>query len=376
MPQYIWQSAKWPVFTWESDVILRPLSNVRKQQGRFLHAMEELGFEDGLRAYALAVEEDAIQTSAIEGEKLDREDVRSSVAMHLGLPVAGLRPTDRAVNGLVEVLLDATHNYRLPLEKKRLFAWHAALFPSGHSGLHSIVVGSWRKTPMQVVSGPYGRQKVYFEAPPPERLEKEMASFFSWWKDSQAELDGIIRAGLAHLYFVTIHPFDDGNGRLARTITDMALAQDENIDRRYYSLSAQIMKERDDYYAKLEEAQVGDGQCTQWLLWFIGCLERALSAAEATLQTILFKAVFWKHHGEAIINQRQKKVLNRLLDAGQNGFEGGLSTRKYMGMTKVSRATAWREIEDLLQRKMLRPLPGSGRSAAYEIAWNNSASNK
>jgi Fic family protein len=222
---------------------------------------------------------------------------------------------------------------------------------------------------MQIVSGAYGKQKVHFEAPPPERLEAEMAAFFSWWEKSREKLDGIIRAALAHLYFVAIHPFDDGNGRLSRAIADMALAQDECAGRRYYSLSAQIMKERDTYYALLEKTHAGEGDCTEWLLWFIACFDRALIAAEATLAAILFKAVFWKRHAETLVNERQKKVLNRLLDAGKDGFEGKLSTRKYRGMTKTSRATAWREIEDLLQKKMLRPLPGGGRSAAYEIVW-------
>ena len=367
MPHYLWQSPNWPNFSCDSDALLRPLSDVRKRQGRFLHAMEDLGFEDGLRAYAVAVEEDAIQTAAIEGENLDREGVRSSIAIHLGLPSAGLRPAERAVDGLVEVLLDATHNHEKSFDKDRLCGWHAALFPSGRSGFHTIVTGAWRSAPMQVVSGPYGRQKVHFEAPPPEQMETEMAAFFVWWRESRKKLDGIIRAALAHLYFVTIHPFDDGNGRLARTITDMALAQDEGTGRRYYSLSAQIMKERDTYYDMLQKAQASEGNCTEWLLWFIGCFERALVAAEATLTGILFKATFWKRHADTVVNERQKKVLNRLLDAGKDGFEGGLSTRKYMGITKTSRATAWREIEDLLQKKMLRALPGRGRSAAYEI---------
>jgi Fic family protein len=331
--------------------------------------MEDLGFEDSLRAYALVTEEDAVQTAAIEGENLDREKVRSSVAIHLGLTTAGVRPADRAVDGLVEVLLDATHNHATALTKDRLCNRHTALFPSGRSGFHSIVAGAWRNAPMQIVSGAYGKTKVHYEAPPPERMEAEMAAFLSWWEESRERLDGVIRAALAHLYFVTIHPFDDGNGRLSRAIADMALAQDENTGRRYYSLSAQIMKERDAYYAMLEKTQAGDGDCTEWLLWFIGCFGHALSAAESILSAILFKAVFWKHHAETVVNERQKKVLNRLLDAGKDGFEGGLSTRKYMGMTKTSRSTAWREIEDLLQKKMLRPLPGSGRSTAYEIAW-------
>jgi Fic family protein len=330
--------------------------------------MAGLGFEDGLRAYAIALEEDAIQTAAIEGEKLDREGVRSSVAIRLGLPVAGLPPADRAADGLVEVLLDATHNHALPLTKERLCGWHSALFPSWRSGLHDIITGAWRNTPMQVISGTYGKQRVHFDAPPPESLEAEMADFFSWWQDSKKKMDGLIRAALAHLYFVTIHPFDDGNGRLARTISDMALAQDECIGRRYYSLSAQIMKERNAYYDMLEKTQHGDGDCTEWLLWFIACFDHALIAAEGILQAILFKAVFWNRHAEIEVNERQRKVLNRLLDAGKGGFEGGLSTRKYVGMTKVSRATAWREIEDMLQKGLIRALPGGGRSVAYEIA--------
>jgi Fic family protein len=327
-----------------------------------------LGFEDGLHAYALAVEEDAVQTAAIEGEKIDRESVRSSVAYRLGLPVAGVRPADRAVDGLVEVLLDATHNHAQPLTKERLCGWHAALFPLGRSGLHDIITGAWRNGAMQIVSGPYGRQRVHFTAPPPESIETEMTIFFRWWQDSQDKLDGIIRAALAHLHFVTIHPFDDGNGRLARTISDMALARDEGSARRYYSLSAQIMRERNAYYDMLEKSQYGSGDCTEWLLWFIACFDHALTAAEVTLQAILYKAVFWRRHAETEVNERQRKVLNRMLDAGKDGFVGGLSTRKYVRLTKVSRATAWREIEDMLQKRMIRALPGGGRSKAYEIA--------
>ena len=369
MPRYFWEDQNWPIFCWNTDALLQPLANVRKRQGRFLRAMEDLGFEDSLRAVAMATEEDAIQTAAIEGENLDREKVRSSIAVHLGLPAAGLRSADRAVDGLVNVLLDATHNHTATFTRDRLCRWHTALFPSGQSGLQDITTGAWRSGPMQVISGLYGKIKVHFEAPPPERLEAEMADFFSWWEKSHGKLDGIIRAALSHLYFVTIHPFDDGNGRLSRAIADMALAQDESIGRRYYSVSAQIMKERGTYYAMLEKTQAGNGDCTEWLLWFIACFDHALIAAEATLSVILFKAVFWKRHEATVVSERQKKVLNRLLDAGKNGFEGGLSTRKYMGMTKISRATAWREIEDLLQKKILRPLPGKGRSVAYEIVW-------
>ena len=371
MPHYIWEYPNWPNFLWDSKVLLQSVTDVRKRQGRFLRAMEDLGFEDSLKAYAVTIEEDAVQTAAIEGENLDRERVRSSVCVHLGFSEAGLRRASRAVDGLVEVLLDATHNHEAPLEKDRLCRWHMALFPTGSSGFYDIVTGAWRSKSMQVVSGPYGRQKVHYEAPQPERLDEEMAAFFAWWRDSRAceSLDGIIRAALAHLYFVTIHPFDDGNGRLARAITDMALAQDEGLGRRYYSLSSQIMKERDLYYNMLEKTQKGDGDCTDWLLWFIGCFDRSLEEAEATLSTILIKAAFWKRHAQTAVNERQRQVLNKLLDAGKGRFEGGLSTRKYVSMTKTSRATAWREIEDMLQKKIIRAMPGGGRNTAYEIAW-------
>lgn len=373
MSPYLWQADDWPHFTWDAHVLLRPLSEVRKRQSHFLRTIANLGYDDTLQACARIVEEDAMQTSAIEGELLDREGVRSSVAQHLGLSVAGLRSANRSVDGLVQVLLDATHNHATLLTEKRVCAWHAALFPDGRSGLHSIVTGAWRTAPMQVISGPYGRQRVHFEAPLPERLPAEMTAFFVWWAQSCKTIDGIIRAGLAHLYFVTIHPFDDGNGRLARTITDMALAQDEGKKERYYSLSMQIMKERNAYYEMLAKAQLSNGDCTEWLLWFIACLERALIESHTILKIVLQKAAFWKYHAETPVNMRQQKVLNRLLDAGQTGFEGGLSTRKYAGMTKVSRATAWREIEDLLQKKMLCPLPGKGRSTAYAIDWSGGA---
>ena len=371
MPQYLWEAQNWPDFNWKSELIIQRLASARKRQGRFLQEMESLGFEDGLRACAIAVEEDVIQTAAIEGEKLDREGVRSSVALRLGLPAAGLRPADKDVDGLVDVLLDATHNHAQPLTKERLCGWHSALFTSGRSSFLDIITGAWRNTPMQVISGPYGRRRVHFVAPPPERIESEMDVFFSWWDDSRKKADGIIRAALAHLYFVTIHPFDDGNGRLARTITDMALAQDEGLRRRYYSLSARIMQERNAYYDSLEKTQCGDGDCTEWLLWFIKCFDHALETAEAALRAILLKAAFWKRHAETNVNERQRKALNRLLDVGKDGFEGGLSTRKYAGMTRVSRATAWRKIEDMLQKNMIVPLPGGGRSQTYEIKWES-----
>lgn len=374
MPHYIWQLEHWQNFHFDTGLILQPLASVRKVQGRLLGLIEDLGFDDSVRAYAASLEEDAIHTAAIEGETLDREGVRSSIAKHLGLPHAGLRPADRAVDGLVQVLLDATRYHTTPLTADRLYGWHAALFPTGYSGLHKITVGAWRSSPMQVVSGPVSRQTVHYEAPLPEMLSAEMTVFFEWWANSPSSMDGIIRAALAHFYFVTIHPFDDGNGRLARCIADMALAQDEKTGMRFYSLSAQIMEERESYYDVLERTQKGNGDTAEWLLWFFGCLERAILAAETTLDKVLLKAKFWKRHSHTPLSERQRKVLNRLLDAGPGGFEGGLSTRKYMGMTKTSRATAWREIEDLLQKGLIRPLGGGGRSTAYDIAWESQKS--
>ena len=373
MPQYFWQSTEWPQFRWDAEALLQPLAGLRKIQGRFLGVISDLGFVEGLQASALAVEEDVIQTAAIEGETLDREEVRSSIALHLGLPTAGLRFANRAADGLVRVLLDATRNHPQPLTEERLCGWHAALFPAGHSGFHKITVAAWRHTPMHVVSGAFGKQKVHYEAPPPERLTTDMTAYFTWWQASLDTLDGVIRAAIAHLYFVTIHPFEDGNGRLARALADMALAQDEGTGMRFYSLSAQIMAEREAYYKVLERTQKGDGDITEWLLWFFGCLKRTILDADKTLSHILLKTKFWKYHNVAILSERQIKVLNRLLDAGPGGFEGGLTTRKYMAMTKISRSTAWREIEDLLQKRLLRPLPGGRRSTAYEIEWETIA---
>jgi Fic family protein len=347
------------------------VAELRKKQGRLLGLVANLGFDEGLRASALALEEDAIQTAAIEGERLDRETVRSSIALHLGLPTATLTPADRLVDGLVEVLLDATSHCDRPMDQKRLFGWHAALFPTGHSGLQSITVAAWRTSAMQVVSGPFGKQKVHYEAPPPERLPIEMKAYFAWWKDSQGAVDGLIRAALAHLYFVTIHPFEDGNGRLGRALSDLALAQDEGTGQRFYSLSAQIMKERQEYYRILEQTQKNDGDCTDWLLWFFDCLKRTIGGAEQITVVVLLKAKFWQKHAKATLNERQKKILNRLLDAGPGGFEGGLTTRKYMALTKTTRATAGQEIDDLLKQGLLTARPGGGRSITCDVDWRD-----
>ncbi|MDR1109276.1 MAG: Fic family protein [Deltaproteobacteria bacterium] len=368
MPRYFWETPSWPNYSWNQDALIQPLALVRELQERLLRAMADLGLDGGLEACAMAVEEEAIHTSAIEGERLSREKLRSSIARFLGLPDAGLPHTERAVEGLVEVLLDASHNHAKPLTKERLWGWHAALFPYGRSGLNSVTTGTWRTGTMRVVSGPYGYEKVHYEAPPPERIEKEMEAFLSWWDGTRDRLDGIVRAALAHLYFVTIHPFDDGNGRLARALADMALAQDDGSSNRFYSLSSQVMKERAEYYDMLKSTQ-WSGECTQWLAWFIGCLGRSLNAAEFKLDIVSTKAAFWWLHRDQAVNGRQKRVIDRLLDLGRDGFIGGLTVRKYMGMTKASNAIAVQEIGELVQRRMLRLLPGTRSRKAYEIEW-------
>jgi Fic family protein len=310
-------------------------------------------------------------TAAIEGEVLDRESVRSSVARKLGLPTAGLQPTARHVDGLVEMIVDATQRCGDPLTEERLRGWNAALFPTGYSGMQQIIVGDWRRSdePMRVVSGPMGRETVHFEAPPAERVPGEMRRFLEWYAADPDHEDGLLRAGLAHFWFVTIHPFEDGNGRLARAIADMTLARDEGTPLRLYSMSAQIRTEQDVYYDILEQTQRGDGELTGWLTWFAGCLERAVINSDEGLNMVLTKARFWQGHSEVNLSERQRKVINRMLDAGPGGFEGGLTTRKYVDMTRTSRATAQREIADLVVKGLLVRRPGGGRSTSYEIVW-------
>ena len=369
--KYIWQHENWPKLNWESKALLPLISKARLVQGKLLAKVTHLGFNLGREAQADILTEEAVKTSAIEGERLNRESVRSSVARHLGISVVGLSPANRSVDGLVEVILDATQNCNKPLTAARLKGWQAALFPTGHSGLRRIRTGSWRGTeyPMQVVSGALGREKIHYEALPGERVEKEMKHFLSWWKTSLGQEEGLLRSGLAHFYFIAIHPFEDGNGRIARALTDMALAQDEALSTRYYSLSSQIMEERDDYYTVLESSQKKTGDVTQWLKWYLECYARAVEKAEKLIAGVLAKAEFWQRHNTISINERQRKVLNRLLDAGKGGFEGGLTTRKYVSMAKVSRATAFREISDLLEKDVLRQNPAKGRSVSYDLNW-------
>jgi Fic family protein len=372
--RYIWQFPTWPEFRWDSAVLLKLLGDCRFQQGSLLAQMRELGFEVQQQARAEVLIEEALKTSEIEGVRLDTRAVRSSVARRLGLPSAGLAEVNNPLaDGVVEILIDATQNHGRKLTAERLFGWHAALFPTGYSGMHKIQVADWRddrEGPMQVVSGPMGREKIHYQAPPAERVNDEMKRFFSWWDKSRNEMDGILRAGVAHLWFVSVHPFDDGNGRIARTITDMAFAQDENLATRCYSLSSQIMAERDAYYKVLERTNKKDGDISQWLKWFLACMSRAILSSNRLLSNVMQKARFWKRHAQTVLNDRQRKALNRLLDAGPGVFEGGLTNRKYAGVTHVSRATAQRELADLVNKGILRPNPGRGRSVSYGLVWN------
>ena len=366
MLSYIHNLDGWPRFAWSNDALAGPLAAVRHQQGRLLGRMEALGFDFRAEAVLYTLTEDVVKSSEIEGEFLDKEQVRSSIARRLGLDIGALAPADRHVEGVVEMMLDATQNYEAPLSDERLFAWHAALFPTGRSGMTKIIVGAWRyenSGPMQVVSGPMGRERVHFEAPAAARLPEEMAAFLSWF-NGQASHDPVLKAAIAHLWFVTIHPFEDGNGRIARAIADMALARSEGTSQRFYSMSAQIRQERKDYYAILETTQKGDLDITGWLLWFLGCLNRAFDGAEKILANVLRKTRFWEAHASQRLSERQRKVLNRLLE----GFEGKLTSSKWAKLTQTSPDTALRDINDLVARGILIREASGGRSTSYSLA--------
>ncbi|MBD3772330.1 MAG: Fic family protein [Rhodobacteraceae bacterium] len=361
---YIHDLPDWPNLCWSDEQLAQPLAAVRHRQGRLIGHMEALGFPLREEAVLQALTEDVIKSSEIEGEVLDREQVRSSIARRLGMDIGGLVEADRNVEGVVEMMLDATQNYAQPLTAERLFGWHAALFPTGRSGMSRITVGAWRTAeagPMQVVSGPIGRERVHYEAPASERLDADMSRFLDWFET--AAPDPVLKAGIAHLWFVTIHPFDDGNGRIARAIADLALARAEGSAQRFYSMSAQIRTERKAYYDMLERAQKGDLDITPWLLWFIGCLDRAFDGAETILASVMRKARFWESVAGQPLNERQRKVVNRLLD----GFEGKLTNAKWAAITKASSDTALRDINDLLRRGILEKEPAGGRSTSYSL---------
>jgi len=365
--KYIWQRDEWPRFTWDTEKLLVPLGECRLAQGRLISRVESLGVTQEQQAQTEILVEETIKTSAIEGEQLDPRSVRSSVARRLGIPTAGL-PVDRRIDDLVSVLLDATQNCESPLSADRLWGWQAALFPSGYSGLHKIQVGSWRTgtEPMRVVSGPVGREKIHYEAPPSDIVAVEMERFLSWWREQRGALEGIIRAAVTHFWFVTIHPFDDGNGRLARALTDMALAQDDRQRVRAYSLSAQIMADREKYYDILEQCQKGTCDITPWLLWFLECFTRAIRRSEDILDGVFTRSEFWRRYDHLLLTERQKKVINRLLEEGPGGFEGGLTTKKYASMAHTSKGTAFRELDQLYDWGVLERI-GKGRSVHYEL---------
>ena len=368
-PTWIWQAPGWPEFRWDDARLAAALSKARLRQGELVGAARLLDSGLSREAQAQILIQDGINTSAIEGERINLDAIRSSVARHLGLPTAGSRAAPRSVDGLVEVLLDATTHFAKPLTKERLFGWHAALFPTGRWGLSVVRTGALRgKEPMQVVAGAIGHQKVHFEAPPRTGLATEVRLFLDWFNTPAPHLDGLVRAGLAHLWFVTIHPFEDGNGRIARAITDLAISQDELRAQRLFSLSAQIMLQRDAYYAVLERTQRGTLDVTPWLLWFLEQVALACDLANGTIADVLAKARFWLRHQGTLINERQRKVINVLLDAGPGGFVGGMNTRNYVSLTRASRATAYRELADLVEKRCLAS-SGAGRSVSYEIRW-------
>jgi Fic family protein len=367
MVKYYHQRPEWPKFTWDSKVLADQLAAVRHHQGRLIGRMEGLGFPLRDEAILQTLTQDVLKSSEIEGEILDADQVRSSIARRLGMDVGALTPADRDVEGVVEMMLDATQNFDKPLTAERLFGWHASLFPTGYSGIHKITVGAWRSDksgPMQVVSGRIGKERVHYEAPEAARLEQEMKAFLGWY-NADSDIDPVLKAALAHLWFVTIHPFDDGNGRIARAIADMSLARSEKSPQRFYSMSSQIRKERNAYYDMLEATQKQDnGDVTPWLQWFLGCLDRAFEGAEETLATVLKKAKFWESHSTGDFNERQRDMINRLFD----GFYGKLNTSKWAKIEKCSADTALRDITDLVDRGVLKKDAGGGRSTSYSLA--------
>lgn len=363
---WIHEHQKWPNFTWNVEILSSKLASIRYAQGRLIGRMESIGFELKREASLSTLTNDVVKSSAIEGEKLNPEEVRSSIARRLGIDVAGLIPASRDVEGVVEMMLDATQQFSKPLTKERLFDWHAALFATGRSGMHKITVGGWRTInagPMQVVSGPIGKENVHFKAPGAERLEKEMQAFLAWFSNND-DTDPVIKAGIAHFWFVTIHPFEDGNGRIARAIGDMALARADGMQDRFYSLSSQLEIERKIYYNQLERQQRHTPDITDWLLWFLDCLGRAIGNAGKTLGNVLFKAQLWDTINQKPVNDRQRLIVNRMLE---DDFEGYMNTSKYAKMAKCSNDTALRDIQMLKERGIFVQNTGGGRSTSYRL---------
>jgi Fic family protein len=366
---WIHEHKNWTKFTWNIEPLSIKLADVKYHQGRLLGKMENLGFDLKQEASFKILTNDVIKSSAIEGEMLNADEVRSSIARKLGIDMAGITSVPRNVDGIVEMMLDATQSFHEPLTKDRLFAWHAALFPTGRSGMHRITVGNWRTVdagPMQVISGPMGKEKIHFEALHADKIESEMKSFLFWLENSQ-DFDLLLKAGIAHLWFVTIHPFEDGNGRIARAISDMILAKADGTRDRFYSLSTQIESERKEYYRQLEKQQCSTPDVTGWLGWFLGCLGRAILNAENILGSVLFKSRFWEKINRKLVTERQRLVINRMLEVG---FEGNMHTSKYASLAKCSNDTALRDIQDLKKQGVFIQNPGQGRSTSYRLPNN------
>lgn len=359
---YIYQTKEWPNFTWDNSELLTLLANVRHLQGRLLGQMESLGFKLKEEAVLSTLTLDVLKSTEIEGEILNKDQVRSSIARKLGLEVSGLVDSPRNVDGVVEMMLDATQNYMRPIATERLFGWHAALFPTGFSGMYKIEVGKYRSGDMQVVSGAMGKEKVHYEAPKADQVESEMNMFLEWF-NSTSETDSVLKAAIAHFWFVTIHPFDDGNGRITRAITDLQLARSDGSSQRFYSMSNQILIERKKYYEILEKSQHGTSDITEWLVWFLSCLENALLNSGDVLYSVLKKARFWEKHSQTPLNDRQRLMLNKLLD----GFEGKLTSSKWAKIAKCSQDTAIRDIQDLINKGILQKEAQGGRSTNYEL---------
>lgn len=364
--KYIYQLKDWPTFAWDIRMITDLLAQVRHKQGRLVGRMEGMGFHLQAEATLQTITLDVLKSSEIEGEFLNHQQVRSSVARRLGIDIAGIVQVDRNVEGVVEMMLDATQHYEIELDSDRLFSWHAALFPIGRSGLRKITVGIWRENakddPMQVVSGSMGRERVHYQAPDSNKLAKEMSAFLNWFNNN-LRMDPVLKAAIAHLWFVTIHPFDDGNGRIVRAITDMQLARSDESTQRFYSMSAQIKQEKNKYYDILESTQKGNIDITKWLVWFLNCLDQALNATELILADVFKRARFWKKHTTTKMNDRQKLMLNKLLD----GFVGKLTSSKCAKMAKCSQDTAGRDINDLIDRGILKKESAGGRSTSYVL---------
>lgn len=367
---YIHQLTNWPDFSWDTEALLPLLGGVRHRQGKILGQMTALGFKIQSDTLLATLTMDVLKSSEIEGERLNADQVRSSIARRLGIEIAGSVPADRNVEGVVEMMLDATQQYAQPLTADRLFDWHGALFPTGRSGMHKITVGDWRGPeagPMQVVSGAMGKEKVHFEAPDAIRLNDEMNNFLEWF-NQEGGTDPVLKAAVAHLWFVTIHPFDDGNGRIARALTDMLLARADGSTQRFYSMSAQILREKSGYYNLLESTQKGGLDITSWIKWFLECLYQSMDYTEGTISNVFNRNLFWERHRETILNNRQQYMISSLMDA----FYGKLTSSKWAKMTKSSSDTALRDIQDLMNKGILEKEPGGGRSTNYILVSGNS----